>query len=116
MGKRKATPQIIKDHWADVNCIGPHPALAGCPGRRTIHHCHSGSLSEIGIRKGLSQKSSDYLVVCLPESVHTGNQGIDSGYGVKSWEHDFITQVELLEWTGKQLGVNLFDLAGVNNP
>ena len=45
----------------------------------------------------------------MPESVHTGRYGIDNNYGVISWERDFISQMELLEWTEASLAVDIFE-------
>lgn len=104
----------IKRIWDRVIEIGPHPLIRGAGGRLTIHHCHSGSIAQLGIHRGWSQKPSDWLAVCLPAKLHTGKMGIDTGYGVEKWERDFMTQENLLIWTSKKLGINLFKKAGYN--
>lgn len=102
----------IKRVWSRVIDIGPHPRLPTYGTPPTIHHCHSGSIARAGIHRGVSQKPSDWLCVCLPHALHVGSFGIDYGYGVKRWESEFIPQIELLEWTSLKLGINLFKKAG----
>ena len=113
MAKKSKTKEV-KDYWARVIELGPHPLLRAHDGRRTIHHIHGGSAKEAGIHVGMSQRNSDWLVICLPESLHTGNQGIDYGYGVQSWERDFMPQMDILRWTMEMLGVNVFEKAGLS--
>lgn len=105
----------IKDYWNQVIELGPHPKIASHAGERTIHHVHGGSIKDAGIHVGMGQKNNDWLVVCLPQSLHTGKNGIDYGYGVRSWERDFISQLELLSWTAEQTGVDVFNKAGLKN-
>lgn len=108
-------PAEIRKHWNEVIDAGPHPALIHHSGRLTIHHCHGGSISEMGIHRGMSKKPSDWLVVCLPASIHcAGIKAIDYGFGVQSWEKEFMPQAQLLEWTSRRLGVNVFKKAGFN--
>ena len=101
----------IANYWQRVVELGPHPRLP-YGGRRTIHHVHSGSVSEAGIVRGTGRKTSDWLVICLPHDLHVGNRGIDYGYGVKRWEDEFGTQLDLLRWTSNSLGADVFTLAG----
>lgn len=102
-------PRGIRDHWdrvAEVGCL-----LSGAP-NPTLHHCHGGSLREIGIHKGLGQKTSDYLVIPLASRFHTGEFGIDV-IPVWEWEHRFGTQVGHLDDLCRQIGYNVWALAGV---
>lgn len=103
-------PPEIQLHWtrvAELGCI-----LSGRL-NPTIHHCHSGSISALGIHRGIGQKPSDWLVIPLDERYHTGQYGIDSGYGVISWERDFATQVELLDALSVKLNQNLWLKVGI---
>lgn len=104
-------PPEIQLHWAKVAELGC--MLTGRP-NPTLHHCHSGSVSAIGVHRGVSQKPSPWLVIPLDERYHTGAYGIDSGYGVLSWERDFGTQVELLDALSVKLNINLWRKVGVS--
>ena len=101
----------IKRVWDRIIEIGPHP-IVGLRQDLTIHHCHGGSLNEIGIHRAMGKKPSDWLTICLPAHFHVGQKGIDSGYGVLKWERDYTTQVALLTWTSRKLQINLFRKAG----
>ena len=105
----------IRRLWDRIIQIGPHP-IVGLRQDLTIHHCHGGSLKDIGVHRCLGKKPSDYLTICLPARFHVGEKGIDSGYGVIRWEKDYTTQVNLLIWTSKKLEVNLFRKAGYSIP
>jgi hypothetical protein len=99
----------IREHWdrvADLGCI-----LSGAQSP-TLHHCHGGSLREIGIHKGLGQKTSDFLVIPLAPRFHTGEYGIDV-IPVWEWEHRFGRQVDHLDELCQSLGYNVWELAGV---
>ncbi len=58
----------------------------------TLHHCHGGSIKDNGWHVGMGQRQNPFLQIPIHERFHTGNFGIDSGYGVLSWEKDFGTQ------------------------
>lgn len=77
----------------------------------TLHHCHGGSIVDHGWAVGMSQRQNPYLQIPLHAEYHVGRFGIDYGYGVKSWERDFGTQWEHLEWVKDQLGYDIFQLA-----
>ena len=57
---------------------------------------------------GMGQKQNPFLQIPLNDKYHVGELGIDSGYGVESWEKDFGTQMEHLTWVNDQLPYNLF--------
>lgn len=100
----------IRDHWdrvASLGCI-----ITGRP-EPTLHHCHSGSIAELGIYRGISQKPNDYLVIPLMWELHTGNYGIDSGMGVFTWEKRFGRQVDFLDQVSVLLNVNVWRKSGV---
>lgn len=108
---KKAPTAEIKRHWsrvAEAKCIirnSPQP---------TLHHCRSGSMTEIiGIR-GASLKSSDWLVIPLTWDLHLGKEGIDSGMGVLTWEKEYGTQVSHLDKLCHLLGYNVWEKAGIN--
>lgn len=79
----------------------------------TLHHCHGGSMKLYGWHVGIGQKQNPFLQIPLSIEYHTGNNGIDSGYGVKNWERDWGTQVEHLQWVNEQLPYDLFWMAEV---
>lgn len=101
----------IERHWtrvARLNCCVTHEP------NPTLHHCHGGSLRDVGIHKALGGKTSDWLVIPLTARLHSGGpQGIDSGeLTVWEWEELFGTQVDYLKWVSLRLGVNVFLKAG----
>jgi len=78
----------------------------------TLHHCHSGSMSESGINRGAGQRPSDWLVIPLLANLHIGPHGIDGNRGVISWEEANGTQMEHLKSISQALGYNVFHAAG----
>lgn len=80
----------------------------------TLHHCHSGSLSDAGIRRGAGQRPSDWLVIPITLDLHIGNGGIDGSMGVKTWEKTHGTQMKHLISVFQQLGYNGFKKAGID--
>ena len=74
----------------------------------TLHHTHGGSMKFANWHVGMGQKQNPFLQIPLNEKYHVGDLGIDSGYGVKSWERDFGTQMEHLAWVNDQLPYNIF--------
>ena len=65
----------------------------------TLHHCHSGSMAELGPEfpnPGWSEKQNPFLQIPIHERYHIGDYGIDSGMGVHTWEDLFGKQVDLL--------------------
>lgn len=102
----------LSDHWSRVVELGPAPWNLA-EGRLTVHHCHSGSISQNGISRGIGQKNNDWLVICLPESLHVKSpKAIDGSIGVLTWEAKFGTQMKSLLWVCKELNVNVFKKAG----
>lgn len=74
----------------------------------TLHHCHGGSVKEAGWHVGMGQKQNPFLQIPLKAEYHTGDMGIDYGYGVETWEEHFGTQMEHLQWVNEQLGYDIF--------
>lgn len=113
MKKKKPTAEI-KRHWDrlanEIGCVisGQTPA--------TIHHCHGGSMKARGVHSGMSQKTSDWLVIPLAAEFHTGNRGIDNGMGiykgVKAWEKEFGDQAKFLDVLSQQIDINVWAMAG----
>ncbi len=101
------------DLWPIVATL---PCVVSALSPVTLHHCHGGSMAEIGVVRGTSQKVSDWLVIPLHADYHTGRFGIDSGspvWGdVDVWEAAFKTQREHLTDLSLMLGINLFRMAG----
>lgn len=114
MAKKKSTPAHIKRHWnsvAELGCI-----ISGSP-YPTIHHPHGGSMNDIGVRRGGSQKTNDWLVIPLRFDYHVGSMGIDSGIpwlSVREWEKRFGTQVSMIDKICVQLNVNVWEKAGID--
>jgi hypothetical protein len=77
----------------------------------TLHHCHGGSMREHGWSVGMGQRQNPFLQIPLKAEYHVGRFGIDYGYGVLSWERDFGTQWEHLQWVNDQLDYDIFQLA-----
>lgn len=77
----------------------------------TLHHVHGGSIKDHGWHVGVAQKQNPFLQIPLHAEYHVGRFGIDYGYGVLSWERDFGTQWEHLEWVNDQLPYDIFQLA-----
>lgn len=102
----------IRKHWsrvADLGCCvtgGPIP---------TIHHCHGGSMLDIGIYRAKGKKPSDWLVIPLAVWLHVmGNEAIDGGkLSVREWEARYGTQVAYLDWVCKRLRVDVWARAGI---
>ena len=79
----------------------------------TLHHCHGGSMKDLGWHVGMGQKQNPFLQIPLHAEFHVGNNGIDYGVGVLTWEKKYGTQVDMLQWTWEQLGYpqDLFEIA-----
>lgn len=59
-------------------------------------------------------KTSDWLQIPLAKRYHTGELGIDV-LGIETWEATFGSQVQLLEDVSRELGYDVFELAGVRS-
>ena len=103
-------PKNVSEHHKNVRAlrcvITNNPAV-------TLHHCHGGSLTELGYASGMAQRGagSEALVIPLKAEFHVGDEGIDYGVGVETWERWYGTQIEHLKDIGEQLGYDLFSLA-----
>jgi len=88
---------------ADLPCVvtGRFPA--------TLHHCHGGSLADAGINRGAGQRPSDWLTIPIIADLHTGNNGIDYGKGVRSWEAEHGAQMDHLKTVSEWLGYDVFE-------
>lgn len=103
-------PMTIREHWDRVAKQGCILSGAAHP---TLHHCHGGSLREIGVHKGFGMKTSDFLVIPLAPRFHTGEFGVDV-IPVWEWERRFGSQVQHLDDLCRELGYSVWELAGVN--
>lgn len=72
---------------------------------------------------GGAQKSSDWLTVPIAWDFHTGDQGIDNGMArtvdgkflsVEVWEEVYGKQSDMLDRVCRELGVNVWKLAGID--
>lgn len=105
-------PKTVKEHHNNVRAlrcvITNNPAV-------TLHHCHGGSMTEAGYSSGMAQRGggSEALVIPIVASYHVGEDGIDYGVGVVTWERWYGTQMEHLKDIGEQLGYDLFRLAKI---
>jgi len=78
----------------------------------TLHHCHGGSMKDIGVHSAAGMRSSDWLQIPLSAHAHTGQHGVDV-IGVETWERSYGPQVMLLKKLCKILGYNVFERAGI---
>lgn len=95
-------------HWqrvAELGCI-----LGGGPAQ--LHHAYGGSMRDLGIHKGIGQKTSDWFVLPLSMRYHTGECGIHL-LGVVEWERRYGTQVAHLDDVCRKLGYNVWIKAGI---
>lgn len=100
----------LERHWENVAQM---PCMVSGSTEVTLHHCHGGSLKEIGVMPGMAQKSSDWLVIPLAPEYHcVGSEGIDTGKGVSSWEDENGSQLLMLVKIWECTGVNVFLKAG----
>ena len=86
----------------ELRCVVTHNPYV------TLHHCHGGSMKEHGWHVGMGQKQNPFLQIPLKAEYHTGDMGIDYGYGVERWEENFGTQWEHLITVNDQLPYNIF--------
>lgn len=104
-------PEVsVTNHHKLVRSLGCIVSSYG--GEIELHHCHGGSMRELGPGPGMAQCNSDWLVIPLRKLYHTGALGIDSGLGVESWEESFGRQVDHLTEVSELLGYNVFKAAG----
>jgi hypothetical protein len=107
-------PTEIRRHWGELvklGCIvtGSHEGV-------TLHHCHSGSMAEIGFNRGSRRGEEDrnhWLVIPLHRDLHCwGPEAIDGSKGVQSWEAEYGRQVDLLDEVCRRLNVDVWARAG----
>lgn len=101
-------PKSVKEHHDNVRALGC--IITGTP-NPTIHHCHGGSLKWRGFHVGMAQKQNEALVIPLAASLHVGDQGIDYGAGVESWEMLYGTQAGFIDKVSERVGYDLWELA-----
>jgi hypothetical protein len=101
----------IRRHWdrlREMGCI-----VTGRPDP-TIHHCHGGSMRDLGIQKGIGLKTSDWLVIPLAAELHSiGPNAIDGAMGVKDWEYLYGSQVEYIDEVCRRIGIDVWVNAGI---
>lgn len=97
----------IRRHWDRVARLGCCISQSPYP---TLHHIHGGSCRDIGLHKGMGQKTSDWLVIPLAHVYHVGKLGIDV-IGAVEWEKTFGKQVDLLDGVCRELNLNLWTKA-----
>lgn len=108
----KADPELKAFH-DQVRALGC--AICGQVQEVTLHHVHGGSVSPY-LKRGGSQKMSDWAVMPLLTHYHTGDCGIDSGMGILTWENRFGNQLYFLQWVVKKTGVNIWEKMGIPEP
>lgn len=101
-------PRSVKEHHDNVRaltCVITHNPQA------TIHHCHGGSMKDAGYHSGGAQRGcGEALVIPLKADYHVGDQGIDYGTGVLTWELWYGTQMEHLREVNESLDYDIFEL------
>lgn len=101
-------PTTISEHWGNVASLGCLITANPWP---TIHHVKGGSMKDHGYHSGMAQRGiSDALVIPLKADYHTGEYGIDSGVGVRTWEKYFGTQWDFIQEVSESLGYDLIKL------
>lgn len=101
----------IQRHWGRVIALGC--IVTGAKHGITIHHPHGGSMKTRGVHRSFGRKTSDWLVIPLHESIHTGPGGID-GFprpSVAEWESRFGRQADMVDAVCERLGLDLWALA-----
>lgn len=84
-------------------CVSRNPFI-------TLHHCHGGSMKQMGWHVGVGQKQNPFLQIPLSWMYHIGDHGIDR-IGVKTWEEQYGRQWDKLIWVNDQLPYNIFEQA-----
>lgn len=68
-------------------------------------------MQDAGYNSGTSQRGcGEALVLPIKADFHVGDEGIDYGVGVLTWEMWYGTQMEHLKTVGELLGYDLFQL------
>ncbi len=109
-------PKTIKEHQANVRALTCVITANPWP---TIHHVHGGSMKDAGYHSGGAQRGcGEALIIPLKADYHVGDEGIDYGVGVRTWEKWYGTQMELLKEVNDGLDYDIFSLhkAWQNNP
>lgn len=113
--RKKAAPKEIRDHWSRVARLG---CCVTFQDEATIHHVHGGSIREAlgsAAMPGMAQKQNDWLVIPLHPRLHTGQDGIDTGIGVATWEAKHGRQIDYLKKVRDQIrrryGYDIFEKA-----
>ncbi len=65
-----------------------------------------------GNTRGVGQKTNPFYQIPIIAKYHTGEFGIDTGMGVKSWEKEFGRQLDFLIEVDGLLSYNIFFQAG----
>ncbi len=101
-------PSTVKEHQDNVRALrcvitdNPWP---------TIHHCHGGSMKDAGYHSGGAQRGcGEALIIPIKASYHVGEDGIDYGVGVLTWEAWYQTQMVHLEDVNSQLPYDIWEL------
>ena len=101
-------PKTVKEHHDNVRALRcvltyhPNP---------TIHHCHGGSMKDAGYHSGMAQRGcGEALVLPLKADFHVGEQGIDYGVGVETWERWYGEQMSHLKDINEKLPYDIFEL------
>lgn len=110
--RRKSAPPEIRAYWNKVAALGC--IISGSHQSVTIHHVHGGSMRGI-LDRGRGMKN-DWFVIPLAARYHTGDEGVDSGMGVDTWEARYGTQLEFIRRVMRATGVDPFAQCGIVPP
>lgn len=114
MRQEKITVRQWWDRVAQLGCIVTYRRIDV-----TLHHIKGGSVSDLGLHSGMSQRGiNDWLVIPLTAELHiSGPEAIDGGYGVRSWEAKYGAQVDHMDQVCLRTGINAWLLSGCSrNP
>lgn len=107
-------PQRISVTRHEKNLRGLRCCVSASP-FVTLHHTHGGSVQDAGWHVGVALKQNPFLQIPLQDIFHIGDRGIDTGFGVRSWEYIFGTQMEHLRSVNEQLDYDIWEQAELWN-
>jgi hypothetical protein len=68
-------------------------------------------MADAGYHSGMAQRGcGEALIIPLKADFHVGDEGIDFGVGVQTWEMWYGTQMDFLREVNEQLDYDIFEL------
>lgn len=94
-----------RERVRELGCV-----ICGSDKEVELHHCHGGSVTAAGFRRGLGQKTSEWLIIPLHRDYHTGKYNPEV-IGVEQWEAVFGSQMDHLRAVSEALGYDVIQRA-----